>query len=132
MGLLLVLALAAVGWLWWTDRLDGRTLNRILAAALALVAVRLGFGGSVIGGLVAGGAAVAWWLVSERAATREERELADARATLGVGPDADAEAIRAAHRRLAGLEHPDRGGSHVRMVALNAARDRLLRALKAK
>lgn len=132
MGGLLVLALAAVGWLWWTNRLDGRTLNRILAAALALVALRLGFAGSVIGGLVAGGAAVAWWLVSERAATREERELADARATLGVAPDANAEAIRAAHRRLAALEHPDRGGSHARMVQLNAARDRLLRALKAR
>jgi hypothetical protein len=132
MGLLLVLALGLIAWAWWTDRLDGRTLNRILAAALGLVAIRLGFGGSVIAGVLAGGAAVGWWLVSERAAAREARELAEARATLGVGPDATPEQVREAHRRLAALEHPDRGGSHERMVRLNAARDRLLRALRAK
>jgi hypothetical protein len=132
MGVVLVLALAMIAWLWWTNRLDGRTLNRILAAALGLVAIRLGFGGSVLAGVLAGGAAVGWWLVSERAAEREARELADARATLGVGPDATAEEVREAYRRLAALEHPDRGGSHARMVQLNAARDRLLRALKEK
>jgi curved DNA-binding protein CbpA len=45
---------------------------------------------------------------------------------LGVAPDADAEAIRAAHRRLAANVHPDRGGSDELARRVNAARDLLL------
>ena len=51
----------------------------------------------------------------------------DARAVLGIGPDADADAIRAAHRRLLGSVHPDRGGSADLTQRINAARDVLLR-----
>jgi hypothetical protein len=51
----------------------------------------------------------------------------EARAVLGVGPDADADAIRAAHRRLASSLHPDRGGSDELARRVNAARDVLLR-----
>ncbi|HEX8300136.1 J domain-containing protein [Sphingomonas sp.] len=51
----------------------------------------------------------------------------EARATLGVGPDADAEAIRAAHRRLVTALHPDKGGSAELTRRINAARDTLLR-----
>ena len=51
----------------------------------------------------------------------------EARAVLGVGPDADAEAIRAAHRRLVSAVHPDRGGSDELTRRINAARDTLLR-----
>ena len=50
-----------------------------------------------------------------------------ARALLGVGPAADREEIRAAHRRLMAEAHPDRGGSDVRARELNAARDLLIR-----
>jgi hypothetical protein len=50
----------------------------------------------------------------------------EARAVLGVAPDADAEAIRAAHRRLAANVHPDRGGSDELARRVNAARDLLL------
>ena len=49
-----------------------------------------------------------------------------ARALLGVGPRADAEEIRAAHRRLMAEAHPDRGGSDSRARELNAARDLLI------
>lgn len=49
-----------------------------------------------------------------------------ARALLGVGDDADAEAIRSAHRRLVAVNHPDRGGSAEITRQLNAARDTLL------
>ena len=52
---------------------------------------------------------------------------AEARSVLGVGPDADAEAIRAAHRRLVSAVHPDRGGSEDLTGRINAARDTLLR-----
>jgi hypothetical protein len=50
----------------------------------------------------------------------------EARAVLGVAPDADVEAIRAAHRRLAANVHPDRGGSDELARRVNAARDVLL------
>ncbi|HEY0621715.1 MAG TPA: J domain-containing protein [Sphingomonas sp.] len=52
---------------------------------------------------------------------------ADARAVLGVGPDAGPEEIRAAHRRLIASVHPDRGGSPELTRQVNAARDALLR-----
>ena len=51
----------------------------------------------------------------------------EARAILGVGPDADEHAIRAAHRRLVSAVHPDRGGSADLARRINAARDVLLR-----
>ncbi|MBR0553786.1 J domain-containing protein [Stakelama marina] len=56
--------------------------------------------------------------------TREERE---AREVLGVGENADAATIRAAHKRLIADVHPDRGGSADRARRINAARDVLLR-----
>lgn len=61
-----------------------------------------------------------------RMAADETRERAEARAVLGVGPRADAAAIRAAHRRLLAGVHPDRGGSAELAQRVNAARDRLL------
>lgn len=51
---------------------------------------------------------------------------AEARQILGVASDADADAIRAAHRRLAAQVHPDRGGSVDLARRVNAARDLLL------
>lgn len=50
----------------------------------------------------------------------------EARAVLGVSADADAAAIKAAHRRLMEANHPDRGGSNWIAARLNQARDRLL------
>lgn len=40
---------------------------------------------------------------------------------LGCGPDATLASAQAAYRRAAAAAHPDRGGSHERMVAVNAA-----------
>lgn len=51
----------------------------------------------------------------------------EARAILGVGANADEEAIRSAHRRLASAVHPDKGGSEELTRRINAARDTLLR-----
>jgi DnaJ-domain-containing protein 1 len=78
-------------------------------------------------------AIVGVWLLL-RAAMRPKQTRAlprlseqEARAVLGVAPDADADTIRAAHRRLAAGVHPDRGGSDELARRVNAARDLLLR-----
>ncbi len=52
----------------------------------------------------------------------------DACDVLGVAYDADAETIRAAHRRLIRSAHPDAGGSAEATRQINAARDLLMRA----
>lgn len=55
--------------------------------------------------------------------------LDEARAVLGIDADADAEAIRAAHRRIVAQVHPDKGGTADLTARVNAARDVLLAAL---
>lgn len=52
-----------------------------------------------------------------------------ARDVLGVQPGATRKEILAAHRRLVGRVHPDRGGSGEAMLEANAARDVLLAQL---
>jgi CysZ protein len=68
------------------------------------------------------------WLYFRKPARAAPRmPEAEARETLGVGADADEEAIRAAHRRLVTALHPDKGGSPELTRRINAARDVLLR-----
>ena len=47
-------------------------------------------------------------------------------ATLGLGPDATSEEIRAARRRLAKANHPDQGGDQGAMQRINEAADAAL------
>ena len=73
--------------------------------------------------LLAGG------LLVRRATPKPQVRLdeAEARSILGVSASADAEAIRAAHRRLVNAVHPDKGGSADLTRRINAARDVLLK-----
>ena len=74
-------------------------------------------------------AVAAWvWLRPKRRG-RPRLDDAEARAVLGVAPDADAEEIRAAHRRLIAAVHPDRGGSAELARRINLARDVLLKRI---
>lgn len=69
-----------------------------------------------------------WLLLRKSASKRPMTDVVEARAVLGLSADADADAIRRAHRRLAAQVHPDRGGSAELAHRVNAARDLLLRA----
>lgn len=50
-------------------------------------------------------------------------KVASAYNALGLAPGAPAEQVTAARRRLARQHHPDAGGSHTSMAAINAAAD---------
>lgn len=132
-----VLALAAVlAALVWLGRRgsknggDWRAAASVLSAAAGVGALAAALRGAY-------GLAIALALVSafvlgagRHAAARVQPESlseAEARALLGVGPEATAEAIRAAHRERIRAAHPDRGGSAELAARLNAARDCLLR-----
>jgi len=66
-----------------------------------------------------------WWR-GRKAGPRMDAN--EARRLLGVKPGADAEAIRAAHRRIIARVHPDAGGSEELARKINLARDLLLKS----
>jgi len=76
--------------------------------------------------LVAALIAAVWYFL-RRPAPKPRIDEQEARAILGVSASADADAIRAAHRRLVSAVHPDRGGSPELARRVNAARDVLLK-----
>jgi hypothetical protein len=58
---------------------------------------------------------------------KAELSLSEARAILGVGPDATLAEVKAAYSRLIQMAHPDKGGTEGLAAQLNAARDRLIK-----
>lgn len=75
--------------------------------------------------------AAVWWVLKPKPQTRAASlpDEAKARDILGLTAEASADDVRAAHRRLLGGVHPDRGGSAELTRQINAARDVLLRRL---
>ncbi|RYY26064.1 MAG: J domain-containing protein [Sphingomonadales bacterium] len=71
--------------------------------------------------------AVYYLFIRPRPKPRAFVPVDEAREILGVGPEAGAEEIRAAHRRLVTALHPDKGGSAELTRRINAARDSLLK-----
>jgi len=64
-----------------------------------------------------------------RATSTRSQAIFNARKLLAVGARADRSEIRAAHKRLLAMIHPDRGGSNAQVHEANAARDLLLEEL---
>ena len=56
--------------------------------------------------------------------------LRDAFRELGLKPDASADHVRAAYRRLAAANHPDRGGNPDAMVTINRAYEFAMQAVE--
>jgi hypothetical protein len=130
----LLIGVGALFWAWRAGWLRGLRQGDGLAAVVVVIAVESAVKGrtGVAAGLFAGLAA--WLLYRRHQARRRAKTLpsmpADAaRTLLGVAPDADGEAIRAAHRRLIARVHPDAGGSLALAAQVNAARDTLLAEL---
>ncbi len=66
--------------------------------------------------------------VANAVATPSSRimDAEEAASVLGVADDADAEAIRAAHKKLIAQIHPDKGGTDYLAAKINEARDVML------
>lgn len=136
MGWLALLLAGLAGWLIWTGRLQRMSAKDGMTLGAALVgAVLSAKGKPVIGAPMLIGAAL--FFAGQGKLRRKGRtatpkplppqDIAQARALLGVAPEADADMIRAAHRRLIASVHPDKGGTEALAAQINAARDLLLR-----
>lgn len=143
--LALLCALAVAGLLLWRmarGRADGAESRNVtllkgvafLALAAALFAARLWPLAFML--LIAAGGITAIEIWRARAIKAREGEglpvprgkmaPKEAASILGVAEDASADAVRAAHRKLIGQLHPDKGGTDYLAAKINEARDVLL------
>lgn len=125
MGIALILAAALAWWLHKRGELMPNLLRLGGTGAAALLAIRMLETGRPLVALIIGAAGYFWW-TTQGGKTLTIGEAARARALLGVGREADAEAIQAAWRRRMVAAHPDGGGSDAAAQDLTAARDFLL------
>jgi hypothetical protein len=131
MGVILLLALAVLGWAWFTGRLGADAGRKVALAVGGILTVWLMARGQIMPALGLGAATAAFGFAGylrRKVGVMPMDEL-EARQVLGVGPGATEEEIRAAHRRLIAQVHPDRGGSAELARRVNLARDRLLKDL---
>jgi hypothetical protein len=131
--MLVIALLLAGGIAWWMHQRDELlpNLQRVLiTGGIGILALRLFATGKFWLGLAAMIGGVIWWfLPARRLKLANNADLEVARALLGVEAGADAETIRAAHRQLITLVHPDHGGDAKLAGRVTAARDLLLAKL---
>lgn len=136
MGWLALLLAGVAVWLIWTGKLQRMTAKDGMVLGAALVgAVLAAKGKPVIGAPLLLGAALFFAKQGKarvkqapkpKARQQGRDDVAAARALLGLAPNADPDAIRAAHRRLIASVHPDKGGTEALAAQINAARDLLI------
>ena len=129
MGVLILLAAAAIMWAWATGRLKNFTYEDGIATGLFLLGLRLLTTGRVLIGATLMSGAMLWAAHRRKRGPSATMPVQDARALLGVGPNATVAEIRDAHRRLIARVHPDTGGSTDLANRVNLARDTLIAEL---
>lgn len=119
-------------------RTGGRADFRVAAGLLAVLAL-VGAAVMAVRGAYVPAAGLAFAALAAATLTRRpprtprppqsriQMSVEEARSVLGVGPEADAEAVQAAYVRLMRRVHPDTGGAPGLAAQLNAARDRLVK-----
>lgn len=133
MGLLGVVIVGLVGWLWWKGHLGHDAGRKLALAGGGALALWLIVRGQMVPGLAIAGATLglgfAGWM-RNRVAVVPMDEI-EARQVLGLGLSATDDEIIAAHRRIIAQVHPDKfpdGTGNPDMARrVNAARDTLLR-----
>lgn len=128
--LVLLLIVFAV-WAAWTGRLkrmtgtDGAMIGLAIVGAVMAAKGRIWIGGGAL--LLAAMHGIR--RIRQQNRTSEPADVAEARALLGLAPDANEDEIREAHRRLIAKVHPDAGGTSALATKINDARNILLRHL---
>ncbi len=117
----LILALA-----WLSGRLRGVTLDDAIAGLVFLLGLSLLAKGSVLPGAALMALGLLYGGIRRGRFAQKRMPLDDARRLLGVSEGANADEIRAAHRRLIARAHPDAGGTEELAQRINAARDALI------
>lgn len=124
---LAVAVAALLLWGWQTGRLRSPTRAEIFAGLLGIAGAVIAAKGKPLFGLpLLVGAAMVLNRARRPAAVASSMPVEEALRLLDLPPEADAEAIRAAHRRLIARVHPDAGGSDELARRVNLARDTLL------
>lgn len=126
MGLLLLVAAAIAYWAYKDGSLKTLRYADVAAGIAALVGFNLFRHGNALMGALALGGAGAWLWYRNRIPARPAMTETEALALLELPIGADADRIRAAHRRLILRVHPDQGGSTDLARRVNLARDTLL------
>jgi hypothetical protein len=129
---LFLIATGLVGyWAWKTRETRAMRFGDVAAVVAALIGLQLFRRHDTMLALLAIGGA-GWWYWWRRQVSQESAMTPDqASRLLDVPPDASAETIRAAHRRLVARVHPDAGGSADLTAQVNEARDTLLKRRQA-
>ena len=137
MGLILAGIAVWALWLGGTGRLKRLSLMDGMAIGLGLVGLVMAAKGRILigGGFMVAALAYESWRRKKAArlpASAGAADIAEACALLGLAPGADIGEIRAAHRRLIALAHPDKGGTPALAARINDARDLRLKGREPK